>query len=742
LKLTSFFPNKLKGENAMKIGIRPKILCVLASILFLISCGGGGGSPSLPTETGAMVNGVASKGLISGGTVKVYAIDSNGQKGSLLGSTTTDSNGHYSIEIIYDGPVLVEITGGTYIDEATGETKDLAEPLRAALPHTSGDVDVAVTPLTEIAVRIAESSGSMDSTKIGDANDLISQILGDDIISTLPTDCEDTAEFSAASEAEKNYALLLAAISQMSETSGQELPDVLDEFEEDLADMEMDQTSDDLLTGIDDFLNSEDNDTGVTEAPGLVDVVQDVADNGFDPTYHFGGGYLQFRTNEDSSGNAYRGFFSASQSGLLLQTEDIASITVRDANNTEVSISNSGVWAGSYYSYNCRSTPCNETGPYMDGGLYGTLDTLSTGVYQIELQTTDGNILTTEMYYPGQVALPVVDSSLMQAQWSNGDLVLSWTNPTYEVNWLEVDQMRVVLFDADNNDVVFVSVNVTDETVTLPAALVNKAAVLYNGSGISSWQVQTRAYDEYGMNYARGNSNRKDLPYSVGYSYLQYRTFEDSSNNQYRVWMEVRTDGGLASAGDFTNFRVLDSSGNVVTPSNTPSLWIDPFPYLIYNCITTPCTISSPYQESGFSARYDNLPAGNYTLLADAVSGTLTRNISFPGIIELPVVTSASMQFQTEGNGDLTLSWTNPTNEPNWSSVDQLRVILTSDEGNYILWVKVNPADNTLTIPNSIKNDAEALGGGQITGYTIQTRVYDENNLNISRGISSYSIPN
>jgi hypothetical protein len=525
----------------------------------------------------------------------------------------------------------------------------------------------------------------------------------------------------------------------MCETSGQGLSDVIQEIEEDLADMEMDQTSDDLLTGINDFIASENNVTGVVDAPELIEVVEYVANNGLEPTYHFGGGYLQYRTREDSSGNAYRGFFNASQSGLPLQADDIVSLTVKDSNNNEVSISNAGNWAGSYYTYNCRTTPCNETGPVMDaGGLYATLDTLSTGVYQIELQTTDGNILTNEMFYPGQLALPVVDSSSMQAQWSNGDLILSWTNPINEINWLEVHQLRVVLFDADYNELVFVSLNATDQTVTMPADLVNKAAALGNASGIVSWQVQTRAYDEYGMNYARGNSNSKALPHSIGYSYLQYRTFEESSNNQYRVWMEVRTDGGLASAGDFTNFQIVDSSENLVTPSNTPDFWITPYPYQTYNCMTTPCSLGSTFQESGFSASYDNLPAGSYTLSADTVSGTLTRDISFPGILELPVVTSASMQFQAELNGDLTLSWTNPTNEPNWSEVDQLRIILTNIDGNEVLWVKVNPAANTLTIPSNVKEDAEALGGGTITGYTMQTRAYDDNNINISRGISWY----
>ena len=73
----------------------------------------------------------------------------------------------------------------------------------------------------------------------------------------------------------------------------------------------------------------------------------------------------------------------------------------------------------------------------------------------------------------------------MQAHWSNGDLVLSWTNPTGELNWQEVDQMRVVLFDVDYNDKVFVSPDKSAETVSLPAELLTKAAAI-GASGISS----------------------------------------------------------------------------------------------------------------------------------------------------------------------------------------------------------------------------------------------------------------
>jgi hypothetical protein len=344
------------------------------------------------------------------------------------------------------------------------------------------------------------------------------------------------------------------------------------------------------------------------------------------------------------------------------------------------------------------------------------------------------------MYYPGQLALPVVDSSSMQAQWSNGDLVLSWTNPTGELNWQAVDQIRVVLFDVDYNDKVFVSLDKSAETVTLPAELLTKAAAI-GASGISSWQVQTRAFSQYNMNHARGNSNTKALAYALGYSYVQYRTFEDSGENHYRTWMEVRTDGGLAAEGDFVNYRLVDSAGNQVTPVNTPSLWITPFPYFVCNCLATTCSYDgSTYQESGYSAKYADLPADTYSLKADTNDGTLAMRVSYPGKLELPVVASASMQSQWSTEGDLTLSWTNPATANNWSKVDQLRFILSNTDGYDLLAVKINPNADTVTIPSNVIADAEALGG-PVTGVTMQTRAYDKKGINISRGISWYTLP-
>ena len=268
------------------------LVCVF-SVGFITIVATGGGGDSSPTSstgdgdtiTGLMISGLASKGLISGGTVNVYEVNDDGQKGDLLGSTTTDSAGAYSLDIgDYDGPVLVEVTGGTYIDEATGETMDLDGTLRAALSSVSGDVDVAVTPLTEIAVRMAEAGGGLDGVKIDDANELLSQMIGADIISTMPADSSDEAAFGSATIDEQNYALLLAAISQMSNTSGQDVSSIIDAIEEDMGDLLLDDTSSDLLAAIDAFIASTNNNTGADDAQGLVGVINDIVANGFDPT--------------------------------------------------------------------------------------------------------------------------------------------------------------------------------------------------------------------------------------------------------------------------------------------------------------------------------------------------------------------------------------------------------------------------------------------------------------------------
>ncbi|MCM0080734.1 hypothetical protein L4X63_03930 [Geomonas sp. Red32] len=201
------FPNKLIA------------LCSLTISLFaLAGCGGGGSGTAPASGVTTTVTGVASKGPIANGTVKIFAINADGSKG-LLTTVPTGADGSYSATINYTGPIYLEASG-SYLDEATGLTKtiDPATPLRAALASASGTVAVAVTPLTDLAV---QKAATLTPVSITAANQLVSQLFKVDIIGVQPV-APTQAAFTApaTTQPQRDYALALAALSEMATTSG------------------------------------------------------------------------------------------------------------------------------------------------------------------------------------------------------------------------------------------------------------------------------------------------------------------------------------------------------------------------------------------------------------------------------------------------------------------------------------------------------------------------------------------
>jgi hypothetical protein len=209
--------------------IRTKYIVVFAMMSLLTACGGGGGGGDGTSSTAATVSGVASKGIIKKGTVNVFPVNGAGVKGSTpLAVGATDDNGAYSLNIgSYTGPVVVEVSG-KYTDEATGNTLEVpaSAPLHAALDNVTagGSVNMPVTPLTELAFRQAGPALTGDKIKV--ANSMISSLMGIDIINTKPV-APNAAAFDSATQDQKNYALILAAVSQIMASKGTDLDSVL-----------------------------------------------------------------------------------------------------------------------------------------------------------------------------------------------------------------------------------------------------------------------------------------------------------------------------------------------------------------------------------------------------------------------------------------------------------------------------------------------------------------------------------
>jgi len=154
-----------------------KILGILASSLILFSCSDDDSqSKKSLDDKPIQLSGVVSKGIIVNGLVKIYPVMSDGTISSdLLGTTSTDLTGKYSIETTSTGPVQIVIEpnpdGTSYMvcdvpagcgpdvspvdgtpDIAFGESYKFEFSMEAMVPvTTAGAISANVTPFTNMA---------------------------------------------------------------------------------------------------------------------------------------------------------------------------------------------------------------------------------------------------------------------------------------------------------------------------------------------------------------------------------------------------------------------------------------------------------------------------------------------------------------------------------------------------------------------------------------------------------------
>lgn len=206
----------------MRIGtILGAFVCITS--LTLAGCGGGGGgtTPGTGGDGTVTISGVAAKGPINGGNISVYAVkggqvDTSAALGS--GRTASDGSGSYSVTLnsAPTGPVVVEVSGGTFTDEASGTTGvALKTPMRAVVSSVANGTKIAVTPLTHLAFEQVDGIGAYTETEINDANTQIASLFGvSDIIGSLPFDPTQPVPAGTIGDQAK-YAGALGVFSQL-----------------------------------------------------------------------------------------------------------------------------------------------------------------------------------------------------------------------------------------------------------------------------------------------------------------------------------------------------------------------------------------------------------------------------------------------------------------------------------------------------------------------------------------------
>ncbi len=233
------------------------IFIALASIL-LASCGGGGGSsfvadPGTPAPTFS-VDTTFVKGLVTGASCELFEITAAGAKStSVATGTTTNGLASFGSSIEYQGTGLIECTGGTYTDEATGDP--LTAPMLRAVVAVSGNGSFIVSPLTEIAAQLADADSDLGSA-VDTHNTAVASAFGldSDITTQIPTDLSAAA---AGSNDAGEYGTVLALISQLNDNNAGSLSNLVDDLAVDIADGTLSVTTlADLTTAVADLATS------------------------------------------------------------------------------------------------------------------------------------------------------------------------------------------------------------------------------------------------------------------------------------------------------------------------------------------------------------------------------------------------------------------------------------------------------------------------------------------------------
>ena len=169
------------------------------------------------------------KGPVTGASCGLFDVDGNGTKGEEIAQAQSNEGlVEFGDVTAFSGVALVECDGGTYVDEATGNT--LSAPMIRAVVDVTGNARFSVTPLTEMAVQRAMTAGDLASA-IATHNQNVADAFGLDFDLTLTTPIDASTAGTDVDPAGR-YGIALALISQLHADENRPLPALLADLAE------------------------------------------------------------------------------------------------------------------------------------------------------------------------------------------------------------------------------------------------------------------------------------------------------------------------------------------------------------------------------------------------------------------------------------------------------------------------------------------------------------------------------
>jgi len=148
-------------------------LLTLLPLLPVSLAGCGGTASPQPSISGSVY-----LGTVSGATVSVYAVDANGHAAATpLATVVTDADGHFVLPRASHWPLLVQSTGGSYAEEATGVRTPVGQSVLSAV-YLAEPSTMVITPYSSAVVVDAQTAGGLTASNVAAAATRVSAFLG------------------------------------------------------------------------------------------------------------------------------------------------------------------------------------------------------------------------------------------------------------------------------------------------------------------------------------------------------------------------------------------------------------------------------------------------------------------------------------------------------------------------------------------------------------------------------------
>ena len=190
-----------------------RLAMLVSASIILAACGDSNNSSTItPPPTVQTSSGYVADSAVTGASCNVYAI-ANGVAGTTsLGSGSSQAGAVDFGAVNLTGPAIIQCTGGTFTDEATGQT--LNAPSMSSVVNFAPGGTYVVSILTEIAASLALAQGDL-GTALSSFNTAVADSFGldgIDITAQIPTDINTT---NADDNAAGHYGSALLLFSQM-----------------------------------------------------------------------------------------------------------------------------------------------------------------------------------------------------------------------------------------------------------------------------------------------------------------------------------------------------------------------------------------------------------------------------------------------------------------------------------------------------------------------------------------------